>query len=292
LRAAAVPVSGPLTDAQLRAAAVSVHTPNAVVSTGNSTTTPLGIGATFTGAWEDVLDYSVISIVSRSNVNPNINGVLFQFSADGVTLDRSTATEMASPTWVVQVPVMARYFRIVYTNGGSAQANFALTTIYHTIGVTSGEPLSNASASGSVSATGASPIINAHLVVRDASGIYRRPAIDSQNYLHVGIGTVTTTVPTREAIAITAARAVIADSATDVQILAANTNRRGATIYNDSSATLYLGIGTGAVTLTDYTVRVPQNSYYEVPAYYSGQIRGIWASDPNDGAARVTEMYQ
>jgi hypothetical protein len=30
--------------------------------------------------------------------------------------------------------------------------------------------------------------------------------------------------------------------------------------------------------------------YYEVPFGYTGQLTGIWASDPNDGSARVTEI--
>ena len=30
--------------------------------------------------------------------------------------------------------------------------------------------------------------------------------------------------------------------------------------------------------------------YYEVPFGYTGQLTGIWATDPGDGAARVTEI--
>lgn len=88
----------------------------------------------------------------------------------------------------------------------------------------------------------------------------------------------------------TAARTQVADSAADVQLLAANAARLGASIQNDSSAVLFVGLGAAAATSTNYTVRLVQNAYYEVPFNYTGEIRGIWASDPNDGAARITEI--
>lgn len=75
-------------------------------------------------------------------------------------------------------------------------------------------------------------------------------------------------------------------TATSVTVLAANTARVGAQVYNDSSAVLYLKFGTTAST-TSFTVPLTANTYYEVPAGYTGIIDGIWASAT--GAARVTE---
>lgn len=82
----------------------------------------------------------------------------------------------------------------------------------------------------------------------------------------------------------------VADSATSVTLLASNTGRLGATIENDSSAVLYLLLGTGPATATNYTVRMVQYAYFEVPYDYTGAITGIWASDPGDGGARITEL--
>lgn len=90
--------------------------------------------------------------------------------------------------------------------------------------------------------------------------------------------------------ATTATRTQVADNAADVLLLAANAARLGGTIANDSSAALYLGLGTTAVTTSNYSVRLVQNAYFEIPFGFTGQIRGIWASDPGDGAARVTEL--
>ena len=41
---------------------------------------------------------------------------------------------------------------------------------------------------------------------------------------------------------------------------------------------------------TDYTVRLVQYSYWEAPFGFTGRVDGIWASDPGDGAARITEF--
>ena len=76
-------------------------------------------------------------------------------------------------------------------------------------------------------------------------------------------------------------------SATNVTILAANTARLGATVYNDSTVTLYLKLGATAST-TSFTVKLIGDAYYEVPFGYYGIIEGIWASAT--GVARVTEL--
>jgi hypothetical protein len=84
------------------------------------------------------------------------------------------------------------------------------------------------------------------------------------------------------------ARTSVAGAAADTLILAANSNRLGATIYNDSSAILYLALGTAAASTTDFTVKMVASAYYEVPFGYTGMIRGIWASAT--GSARIGEV--
>lgn len=86
----------------------------------------------------------------------------------------------------------------------------------------------------------------------------------------------------------TATETQVSDTATSATLLAANTQRIGCSIQNDSSAVLYIKCGTTA-SATDYTARLVQYSYWEAPYGYTGRIDGIWASDPGDGAARITE---
>lgn len=81
------------------------------------------------------------------------------------------------------------------------------------------------------------------------------------------------------------------DTATSATILASNSSRKGAMITNDSSAALYLLFGSGTASATNYTVKIAGGGgYFEVPFGYTGQLTGVWATDPNDGAARVTEL--
>lgn len=80
----------------------------------------------------------------------------------------------------------------------------------------------------------------------------------------------------------------VSDTATSTTLLSANTARKGCSIQNDSSATLYIKTGTTA-SATDYTARLVQYAYWESPYGFTGRIDGIWATDPNDGAARITE---
>lgn len=87
-----------------------------------------------------------------------------------------------------------------------------------------------------------------------------------------------------------ATRTQVNDTNTDTLLLAANLNRLGAIVVNDSSATLYLGLGATTVTSTNYTTKILPNGYFEIPFSFTGQIRGIWATDPNDGGARITEL--
>lgn len=97
-------------------------------------------------------------------------------------------------------------------------------------------------------------------------------------------------LPVKEAKAATATRTNVPDNLSNVMILASNANRKSAIITNDSSGILHLALGTVAATTADYTVKLFQNQSYQVPSVYTGQINGIWATDPNDGGARVTEM--
>lgn len=80
----------------------------------------------------------------------------------------------------------------------------------------------------------------------------------------------------------------VAGSATNVTLLAANAARRGAAVFNDSTAILYLKLGATASS-TSHTVQVAASAYYEVPFDYTGIVDGLWASAT--GSARVTEVF-
>ena len=79
----------------------------------------------------------------------------------------------------------------------------------------------------------------------------------------------------------------VASSATVVTLLAANTARVGALVVNNSTATLYLKLGSAA-SLTSWSVQLDPGAYWEMPRrYYTGIITGIWSAV--NGDAKVTE---
>ncbi len=94
------------------------------------------------------------------------------------------------------------------------------------------------------------------------------------------------------AVAATAAtigtQSSVANSLASVTVLAANTARKGATIFNDDTAAV-LKIKFGATaSATSFVYAIPAGGYYEVPFHYTGIIDGI--ASAATGSARVTEL--
>lgn len=109
---------------------------------------------------------------------------------------------------------------------------------------------------------------------------YGRPLVVLVNGGAAGIKTVPDTgTPT-----------TVNDSSSAVTVLAANALRLGAVIRNTSSALLHLMLGSTTPTTSNCSITIATGQAYEVPYGYTGIIQGIWATDPNDGAAVVTEF--
>lgn len=87
--------------------------------------------------------------------------------------------------------------------------------------------------------------------------------------------------------AATATGSNVSGSASSVTLLSLNLARLGFSIYNDSTAVVYVKLGTTA-SATDFAVRIAAGGYYEGPFGYTGRIDAIWASA--NGAARIVEL--
>jgi hypothetical protein len=83
------------------------------------------------------------------------------------------------------------------------------------------------------------------------------------------------------------ATSVASTVTTNTTILAANVARFGASIYNESTAVLFLLLGAGTESATVYTLQMAAGSYYETPFGFTGIIKGHWASA--NGSARIVE---
>lgn len=97
-------------------------------------------------------------------------------------------------------------------------------------------------------------------------------------------GTVTSTTARAGTGTATSVAATVTANTT---ILVANVNRFGASIYNESTAVLFLLLGAGTESATVYTLQMAAGSYYETPFGFTGVIKGHWASA--NGSARVVE---
>jgi hypothetical protein len=105
--------------------------------------------------------------------------------------------------------------------------------------------------------------------------------------LHVSSNGVLLTETINPANATVSTVSAVASSTT---LLAANADRRGGSVYNDSAtATLYLKFGTAA-SASSHTVQVGPGGFYELPGptVYTGIIHGRWTAAV--GNARITEV--
>lgn len=89
--------------------------------------------------------------------------------------------------------------------------------------------------------------------------------------------------------AIQAVPNTIPQSATAVEILEANVERKGAIIMNESNSPLALEMD-GTPTMGSNLVVLQPGGYFEIPYGFKGQIQGIWNS-AGSGFAKVREFF-
>lgn len=80
----------------------------------------------------------------------------------------------------------------------------------------------------------------------------------------------------------------VSASASNVQLLAANASRLGASVYNGADQNMYVVLG-DTLTTESYSVKVAVDQYYEVPFGYTGVLYAVWDAGP-EGYAQVTEV--
>lgn len=102
-------------------------TQNSNLDAGNSSVTVLASNAIFTGIGYDVIGYSDISVSVFSDQDGTLQ---LQFSTDNINWDISISYPiLANVGKYIQSGPQARFFRINYINGSSAQTVFRLQTV-------------------------------------------------------------------------------------------------------------------------------------------------------------------
>lgn len=103
-----------------------------VISTGNSTTSILASGATFTGAWEDVTDYATVATAVLGSVATS-GTLYFDLSTDGGSTFTSVPRTVSDTTFELPriLNVVETHVRIRYVNGDTAMTGtWSLQTKY------------------------------------------------------------------------------------------------------------------------------------------------------------------
>jgi len=103
----------------------------ALVDTGNSTSTPLLAGGVFTGTANNILAWPSFTIMV---VSDRAGTLQVQWGDDGTNwrITISQAIAASTPEHIV-LQRRAKFYRVVYTNGGVNQTNFILQAILHPV---------------------------------------------------------------------------------------------------------------------------------------------------------------
>lgn len=93
-----------------------------VVSTNNSTTTPLNSGNSFTGTWEEAYIYNSLEVAL---ITDQASTLQVQFSPDATNIDTTlTYSVEANLNEVHRLTITRRYFRIIITNTSASNQTF------------------------------------------------------------------------------------------------------------------------------------------------------------------------
>jgi hypothetical protein len=103
-----------------------------------------------------------------------------------------------------------------------------------------------------------------------------------------GIG-LAVTASTREIGASTGVVSATNASVTNFTMFSANPNRRGLTLFKEGSNTAYVKFGATA-SATSFTVKLTNNSYFEVPDNYTGRIDVIFSTAVAGNILYSTEL--
>lgn len=112
----------------VRVAGTASVAPVVLISTLNSTTSPLAGGATYTGTFEDLNGYAAISILVNADSLASSNALKVDFSTNGTDVDRTVNVDIVTGGDFIALPCEGRFYRVRLTAGGSAQSILRLQT--------------------------------------------------------------------------------------------------------------------------------------------------------------------
>ncbi len=157
-----------------------------VESTNNSSTTALGVSAVFTGTSDDLSSFQAVTVTVLADQISAVSGISIQFSPDNTNWDfkflypwnnntGAAIATVANQAYSITLNKVARFFRVVYTNGGTAQVTFRLKSVLHPV-IHRENTTTNVPQEGTVSG-------NATLTTTTAAAIIAAPGAGVRIYL-------------------------------------------------------------------------------------------------------------
>ena len=155
------------------------------ISAANSTAALLTGGATFTGAWEDVTNYTTVSSAVLGSLATD-GTLYFDVSTDGGTTFASIPSVIGDATFAVPriLNVVEQYVRIRYVNGTTAQTGtFSIQTKY-----SNGQPISLlASMDGLIKDETPTQVVRAVGTGKTPSGSYQNLQLDGAAFTTIAL---------------------------------------------------------------------------------------------------------
>lgn len=156
-----------------------------IVDPGNSTSTLLAGDAVFTGVWFNVLQYSEMTLLINTDQASATNGLSMEFSSDGTNIDRQKQVTFSGvlANQAHTLTHIAKFFRVVYTNGSTIQGHMRLQVIHHKSKNKQLTSTITENITDSVDVQNVRSVI----VGRKGDGTYSNVKIDSESHLLIGI---------------------------------------------------------------------------------------------------------
>ena len=218
---------------------------------------------------------------------------ILRFATAGLVSVRVTSTSWSSGTATISIRCTPASATTSLSEGLPQTSNgLNVSTTLGSVGLTDGVSLAVLKAA-STAATSSDPGIVTTLSPNSAAGKLwdgtNTVAVKAANTAAVGPDPALVITPRLPPSATVTSVAAAVSAQT---ILSSNTNRFGAVVVNDSSAVMYLKLGSSATT-SSYSYSIPGYgaapfANWECPAGYTGIITAVWSSAT--GNARVTEI--
>lgn len=230
---------------------VMVSSTNNSISIGNSTDTPLGSNASFSGVGEDVLGFGTLIVCVYADV---AGSFAVEWSNDNVNWYTDGDIYVTSPGVLNKTTYGpgARYFRVVYTNGSSAQSTFFVQTLLKQATKSSSHKISEA-----INDSADAELSLSVITGKKSDNTYGNAQLTNTNdlktadILNSGLG-----VNGALTVGTTAVEAKVGSSTL--------TNRKFLTVYNASIVTIYWGFSNAVTTANGLPITPGQQASWDV----------------------------